>query len=237
MRLKATGLLVFLLSTKALGADAIVAPNRGWLNYDDLGFPFFKNGGHYEERIPSYYFRATGSSEILITEVAIYGRFSSFDVSDLKIQMTTIPDRTGFSDLQTMFSASNGPIVDVFPNGNYHGGTSSTSTVIPLPTPFLYDPNRGSLVMNFRCSSVQASTIPQTIWRTNDGSTPAIITLLDNPGDSPTWVNGGLVTGFLFTEVPEPDLTLLSGAGALFILVAQLKSESEKLKGRSALRQ
>ena len=92
-------------------------------------------------------------------------------------------------------------------------GPESFSIVIPLPTPFYYDPRQGNLLLDMRSYAGSSPGGPVfDFFRTVEGSSFITGGLNDTQASSGVLPRSGLVTEFQFTQVPESSSLFSLGA-------------------------
>jgi hypothetical protein len=159
---------------------------------------------------------------------AVRGGSREFDLSDLEIRMSTSPSLAAVVPSPT-FADNVGPDETVvLPRGPVHLESHLASTgpnpldlVVRLKTPFKYNPNTGSLAIDFRTYGMQIPSplidaTPEGFLKTNVG--------LDGPVD---FVNAEFfrapVIQISFVPVPEPASGILILGGLFFTLIGKLR--------------
>ena len=153
------------------------------------------------------------------------GALQKFDIADLEVRMSTSPSLATVVPSMT-FSENVGPDETiVLPRTAVHlesrptlSGPNNFDLVINLQTPFRYDPNKGSLAIDFLTHGLhipsplvdaQKEGIPKNFVTLNSG--------IDQEFTSDFYPSPILRIGF--SAVPEPTTPMLLALGGLCVLI------------------
>ena len=240
----AAAALAFLVGAAAANATVVVAPNE-WALIDPVGgngFPFLGSSrSRYQQVYASDQFSAFSGPE-LITEIAFRldtpSPATTITIPEVTVDLSTtsaIPDAgAGTGGLSLTWAANIGPdAVRVFDDEltltatTTGGDPNPFEFVIPLSTPFLYDPSAGNLLMDVVRQGVGGGIGPTVSFRFMDAAS-----FLVTQPDSVSRISGsqfnasatfedetGLITRFTTAAVPEPSVLALFGLGLAGICV------------------
>lgn len=237
--------LMLLMSCASGFAETVVVPNNLANKPGDVGVATFSEGPQRSQQL----YMGTDLQPLLpngalITEVRFraHAPFQQFSISgtftDFEVRLSTAPKTATF---MSPFFAQNvgGDETVVRPRGSLdwqlvNDGTSSAqsfSLVIPLPTPFYYDPTSGNLLMDIRNYKVGAREGPSALDYIQTSSATALVWggLTSPSGDGV--IHGGFVTQFGFANVPEPSAAMLLLAG--FFCIAAAPGAKAKIVSKS----
>lgn len=201
-------------------------------------FPFGSAGSPNTQRYQQVYngssFGFTGPQ--LITQIAFrpdasYGSSFSTTIPNIQINLstssksannlcTTFADNIG-ADNTVVFAPGSLNLSSSFAAGP--GNTKAFDIIIPLTTPFLYDPAQGSLLMDVVLRNSGFAS-PVHYFDTQTSSADGIARVTTYLGNYTTAAadiadTTGLITQFSFTPVPEPSTYgCFAGVGALGIV-------------------
>jgi hypothetical protein len=242
MRVETILRLAFVVGLMALPASSsvmVVSPN-GNANNDGNS----NNGEPFNNPIPERYQQVYDSSQFgaivglhYITGIAFRpdalngGAFSSV-INSIQIDMSTTQKHSGFTSggLSTTFADNVGiddAVVfsgDLSLTSSFSGGPPHPfDIVIVFMNPFAYDPANGNLLMDVRTFDGSSSTVfdadfvlPGSGGLNTNGTSRVAGGINATNGLTDQSVRGGLVTEFMFTDVPEPS-TIVGGLAALAI--------------------
>ena len=218
---------------------SIVAPNglTGTEGNIDLGAPFSVAGTmRYQQVYTASQFGAIGTGGGMITGIAfrpdgVYGKAFTHTIANIRIDLATTTagpgglsltfannvganDTTVFNGSLTLSSTFTGPA----------GGPKNFDILIPLTTPFYYNPAAGNLLLdirNFSSGNSGGNLIPQLDATSANPTLVGRVEAYDASATSApysfyedTW---GLVTQFTATPVPEPATWGLLCVAALLV--------------------
>jgi len=236
------GLIVLSVCGLAHGVTVgnnIVAPNSlaGAEGNTDLGYPFSVAGTmRYQQVYNASQFGAIPSGGELITQIAfrpdgIYGYGFTHTIGNIQIDLSTtagapgslsltfannvgVNDKTVFNGALTLSSADTGPA----------GGPRNFDILIPLATPFFYNPAAGNLLIdirNFSDGNSGGTIIPELDAAVGAASQMGRVWALDanaTAASFPSWQDTvGMVTAFTVAPAPEPATWALLGLGGFLV--------------------
>lgn len=248
-RRAASASALFILGGCALGgfaarpaqAQAIVAPNvfAAANGGSTASTAPFNNVSRYQQIYAASQFSALAGPQ-MITQIAFRPAVNqaAFTHTDSRIQFDLSTNTSAVSSLSSTFAANVGPNDQVVYNaaftftsaGHPASGTGPFDIIVPLTTPFLYNPAAGNLVLDIRnfdpafTGFLDLGGDPSTRLVFVDGSTTAA---------TGTVQPFGLVTQFTFAPVPEASTPVSLG---LLLLGASLRLGGMGLAARKRRR-
>jgi hypothetical protein len=165
-------------------------------------------------------------TELRLRPSAWFGGAFSSTISNLQINLSTTsvePDHLNATFAQNVgpdeVVVFQGPLIvsSGFVGPMY--GPKEFDIIIPLSTPFVYDPGRGNLLVDIRNASGSSATHVDTGTRTDDGASCAFATSAD--ATVSTGVNSGAeVFQIVYTQISnlQVGITNVSGSGRTLAL-------------------
>jgi hypothetical protein len=201
--------------------ETFTGPTTGFqTRYDNDAFPFDQRGAHFQEIFPKEAFANLTADVVEIRGIALHGGWETIDARELRILMGTQAGEPRLADFSSSFGTLTAPAVEVLPKGDLHISGSSTTAVIPLATPYVYDRRAGNLFIDLVCKTSVSSGAGWVDWVYNNGTGPTYYTLLQTFPDldyTPTWANGAIVMDLELTQVPEASVLSLGVIGCALL--------------------
>ena len=209
-------LCLFLLTAMSAAAGVLVvgSPANSDNSYP-FGWPATASGSEYQQ----VYSRTQFAQPITITGLEFYNTQYNSGTSAIQSGTWTIDLSTTSADwntLSTAFAANTGADNTTVFSGNLAQPWAFGDTLkILLSTPFTYDPTHGNLLMDIVPTGL--GTANNIAFDANSGNQ-----YLGRVYPTSGRDNGlGLVTGFDYSDVPEPSSLALFGLGAAAVGLAR----------------
>lgn len=212
---------------QAIGEPITIVSPSAYADVEgDGGFTDSEPDGHYQQVLPASDFASLPAGYRKITQIAVrpdgdldspltisftnvLTRMSTTTVSPGSLSMT-FAENIGVDDTVVF----NGPLTGETANTGPPGGPKDFDEVVPLQTPFVYDPSAGNLLID---TIYHGMSSPQSFDGVSNPGPETHYLTTGNP-DSPT--ADGELGGFVwqFTFVPEPSTLALLACGLLVLV-------------------